>query len=354
MRSLEAVARLRGEFPGLVVPTFLGAHAVPGRISRRSGGLCRSRRVRDAAGRDRTGYLLRRVLRPGRVFRRPDAPDFRSRPALGSRPAHPRGRAGGDRAADLAAEYQAASADHLIQVTLHGIECLAQAGVVATLLPGTSFCLGHDSHAPARAFINSGITVALATDCNPGTCFTENMQLIIGLACITLRMSVEEAVTAATMGGARALRLEREVGSLEVGKRADLIVLNAESYMDIPYHIGVNLVRFVVAGGRQVIEASRPVLRKRTLASRRPGCPRSICSWTCLQPGRHAGFGMCCRLDTGHDVRLLEVLTLEQQGFAGYFRQRVGEAISEIQSCRVATFTEIVEGLDGRYAPVRR
>ena len=156
-------------------------------------------------------------------------------------------------AAELAAEYHAASADHLIQVTLHGIECLAEAGVVATLLPGTSFCLAHDSHAPARAFLNSGVTVALATDCNPGTCFTENMQIVIALACITLRMSVEEAVTAATMGGARALRLEHEVGSLEVGKRADLIVLDAQSYLDIPYHFGVNLVRSVVADGRQVI-----------------------------------------------------------------------------------------------------
>jgi imidazolonepropionase len=130
---------------------------------------------------------------------------------------------------------------------------LAVAGVVATLLPGTSFCLAHGHHAPARALIDAGVTVALATDCNPGTCFTENMQLMIAFACVNLRMTVEEALRAATMGGACSLRLQGEIGSLEPGKRADLLVLDAAGYADIPYHFGVNLVRSVVAGGRVVL-----------------------------------------------------------------------------------------------------
>ncbi|HEV7215051.1 MAG TPA: amidohydrolase family protein, partial [Chloroflexota bacterium] len=156
-------------------------------------------------------------------------------------------------AAELAAELGAASADHLIQVTPHGIERLAAAGVVATLLPGTSFCLADGHHAPARALVDGGATIALATDCNPGTSFSENMQLAIAFACVTLRLTVEEAIRAATLGGARALRLDGEIGSLEVGKRADLIAIDAPSYMDIPYHFGVNLVRAVVANGRIVI-----------------------------------------------------------------------------------------------------
>jgi imidazolonepropionase len=105
----------------------------------------------------------------------------------------------------------------------------------------------------ARAIVAGGATVALATDCNPGTCFSENMQLAITFACTTLRLTVEEAIRAATLGGAQALRLEREVGSLEVGKRADLVVLDATSYKELPYHFGVNLAAMVVVDGVQVL-----------------------------------------------------------------------------------------------------
>jgi imidazolonepropionase len=253
VRSLQAIDRLRRQFPGVVVPTFLGAHAVPAEYLGHADAyvdLIVAEMLPAVANLasfcdvfcDQGAFSVaqtRRILDRARGLSLDIRLHADELAAIG--------------AAELAAEFHAASADHLIQVTLHGIERLAEAGVVATLLPGTSFCLAHGSHAPARAFLDSGVTVALATDCNPGTCFTENMQLIIALACITLRMTVEEAVRAATMGGARALRLEREVGSLEVGKRADLIVLEAQSYMDIPYHFGVNLVRSVIAGGRQVI-----------------------------------------------------------------------------------------------------
>ncbi len=253
VRSLAAVQRLQADFPGLVVPTFLGAHAVPADYRADPDAyvdLIVSEMLPEVTGLaafcdafcDQGAFS---VAQTRRIF------DAARRLGLDLRIHADELASIG--AAQLAAEYHAASADHLIQVTLDGIERLAEAGVVATLLPGTSFCLAHGSHAPARGLLNSGITVALATDCNPGTCFTENMQLIIALACITLRMSVEEAVTAATLGGARALRLEHEVGSLEQGKRADLIVLDARSYLDIPYHFGVNLVRSVIAGGRRVI-----------------------------------------------------------------------------------------------------
>jgi imidazolonepropionase len=164
-------------------------------------------------------------------------------------------------AAELAAEFGAASADHLIEVTPRGIEALARAGVIATLLPGTSFCLAHGKHAPARALIAGGATLALATDCNPGTCFTENMQLVITFACVNLRLTVEEALRAATLGGARALRLEREVGSLEAGKRADLVILDARHYAELPYHFGVNLAQTVVVAGGVALTPQTPLPR---------------------------------------------------------------------------------------------
>jgi len=155
-------------------------------------------------------------------------------------------------AARLAAEVGAASADHLVHVDERGMEALARAGTVATLLPGTTLSLASDGYAPARRLIEQGVRVALATDCNPGTCYTENMAMVVTLALLKLRLTAEEAVRAATLGGAYALRMQGEVGSLEVGKRCDLAILDARSYQEIPYHFGVNPCSAVVTGGAVV------------------------------------------------------------------------------------------------------
>jgi len=151
----------------------------------------------------------------------------------------------------LAAELGCASADHLIHVTGEEIAAMKAAGVVAVMLPGTSYTLGV-SFAPARAFLEAGVTLALATDFNPGTCDCENLQMMISLACQGMRLTPDEALYAATVGGAAALRRE-DVGSLEVGKRCDFSVLVAESRTELPYHFGVNLVGDVVLGGRVVV-----------------------------------------------------------------------------------------------------
>ena len=159
--------------------------------------------------------------------------------------------------AQLAGELGALSADHLIAVSEAGIEALAGAGVTAVLLPGTSFFLMKHRYAPARRLIEAGVPVALATDCNPGSSHTESMPMIVTLAVFELGLSIEESLTAATLNAACSLGLGGEIGSIEVGKRADLLVLAAPNLFHLAYHYGVNPVAAVVKGGRLVVAGSR-------------------------------------------------------------------------------------------------
>ena len=152
-------------------------------------------------------------------------------------------------AARLAAELGAASADHLEQADTEDVAALSRAPTIATLLPGSVFHLGLERYAPARALIEGGAAVALATDFNPGTSPTCSMPMILSLACTRMRMSPAEAISAATVNGAHAVRRADLTGSLEPGKLGDLIVLNAEDYREIPYHFGVNLVAMTMKRG---------------------------------------------------------------------------------------------------------
>jgi imidazolonepropionase len=255
-KCLEAVADLNAEGPLELVPTFLGAHAVPPEY-------------RD----DRAGYLrllcdemLPEVARCGlaefcdvfceagafglaeskRVLRAARSLGLRSKlhadelTALGG--------------AELAAEVGATSADHLLCVSDAGIEALAKSGTVATLLPGTAFFLGVD-YAPARRLIERGAAVALASDCNPGTCPTENLPLVGAMACARMGMLPAEALNALTLNGAAAVGRGERLGSLAVGKQADLVVLSVPDYRHLFYHFGVNHVWRVVKRGRVVFAA---------------------------------------------------------------------------------------------------
>ncbi|MGC8915917.1 MAG: imidazolonepropionase [Thermoanaerobaculum sp.] len=158
--------------------------------------------------------------------------------------------------AELAAELGASSASHLLHVSEAGIHALRAAGVVAVVLPGVSFFL-RDRYAPVRALITAGVPVALATDCNPGSSHTESMAAIMQLASLGAGMKSEEALTAATLNAAAALGLAERLGSVEVGKQADLVVLDAPNPKHLVYHFGVNLVRHVVKRGRVVVKESR-------------------------------------------------------------------------------------------------
>ncbi|MBD5370167.1 MAG: imidazolonepropionase [Bacteroides sp.] len=156
--------------------------------------------------------------------------------------------------AELAAELGALSADHLLHVSDEGVRRMAEAGVVATLLPLTAFAL-KEPYAPARKFIEAGAAVALATDLNPGSCFSGSIPLTIALACIYMGMSVEETITALTLNGAAALGMAAEAGSLEAGKRGDVVILEFDNINYLPYYVGMNCVRTTVHGGRVVYSA---------------------------------------------------------------------------------------------------
>src|SRR5206468_9804027 len=147
--------------------------------------------------------------------------------------------------AELAARLGAVSADHLLCISDAGIEALAASGTVATLLPGTAFFLGVD-YAPARRLIERGVRVALASDCNPGTCPTENLPLVGTMACTQMKMLPAEVVTALTLNAAAALVRAQTLGSLKVGKQCDLVVCDVPDYRRLFYHYGVNHVRHVV------------------------------------------------------------------------------------------------------------
>ncbi|MDK2918948.1 MAG: imidazolonepropionase [Candidatus Petromonas sp.] len=155
--------------------------------------------------------------------------------------------------AELAAELRAISADHLLQASDKGVKDLADKGVVATLLPGTAFSL-KEEYARARYMIDNGCAVALATDFNPGSCFTESIPLIIALATLHMNMTTEETITALTINGAAALDRADEIGSIDIGKKGDIVIHEFPSYKFIPYHIGVSTVEKVVKDGIMIYD----------------------------------------------------------------------------------------------------
>jgi len=153
--------------------------------------------------------------------------------------------------AELAARTGAFSADHLLKASDEGIKQMAESGVISTLLPATAFCL-KEPFAPARKMIDSGCAVALASDLNPGSCFTNNIPLLVALGCIYMGMSIEEVITALTINGAAAVDRADTIGSLEPGKKADIIFLKFPSIHFMPYHSTINLVETVIKNGETV------------------------------------------------------------------------------------------------------
>ena len=244
LKMLRVIGRIEG-----VVPTYLGAHVPPPGtssgeyierlcehmlplVARR--GLARFADVYCDAGAftvDEARCYLRRAAALG-LGLKVHAEQFE--------------RSG---AAFLAVELGAASADHLEQAGEPEIAALAGSETLATLLPGSVFHLGLHRYAPARALIEAGAAVALATDFNPGTSPTYSMQMVLSLACTEMRMTPAEAITAATVNGAHAIRAAARVGSLEPGKDADLIVLALSDYREIPYYFGTNNVRATMKRG---------------------------------------------------------------------------------------------------------
>lgn len=152
----------------------------------------------------------------------------------------------------LAVELRAISADHLVQTPAADIAALGQGNTIAVGLPGTPFGLGHSHYTPAQEILAAGGALALATDCNPGTCWTESMQMVIALACRYMGLTQAQALAAATLNSAHAIGRGAEVGSLEVGKQADMLILETADYRHLGYRFGGNLVRTVIKKGRLV------------------------------------------------------------------------------------------------------
>jgi imidazolonepropionase len=255
-KCLEVVAELNTEGPWELVPTFLGAHAVPPEFRQNRDGYVRRlvEEMLPAIARDRLAEFCDVFCETGVFSLEESAKILGTARDLGFRlkvHADELTPLGG---AELAARLGATSADHLLCVTDAGIAALAGAGTVATLLPGTAFFLGA-AYAPARRMIEQGLAVALASDCNPGTCPTENLPLVGAMACTQMKMLPAEVVTGLTLNAAAAIARADRLGSLEPGKQADIVVCDIPDYRHLFYHFGVNHVSAVVKRGRVVFAA---------------------------------------------------------------------------------------------------
>lgn len=159
--------------------------------------------------------------------------------------------------AELAAELNATSAEHLVGASLEGIKKLANKGVVAVLLPSTSFYLMLNKFADARTMIKENVPIALATDCNPGTSPTESLQNVMTYACFGMKLTPEEIINSMTINAAYAIGRNNEIGSIEPGKKADLVVFNSKSLDYLIYHFGINSVKSVIKNGKLVVDDNK-------------------------------------------------------------------------------------------------
>ena len=256
LKILRVIKRLNDETPLELIPTFLGAHEIPDEY----------RSAREDYLRLVIDEMLPRVAEEGlarycdvfcesHVFTVDESRRVLGRAkelGLGVRlHAEQLSLSGG---AVVAAELGAATADHLEWIDGRGIGELRNAGVIAVLLPGAVFNLGLTRYAPARAMIEGGVAVALATDFNPGSSPTPSMQMILSIACTQMRMTPAEAITAATINGACSVGCGERLGSLEVGKQADVVLFDCADYRQIPYLFGVNHAMVVIKKGEVVCE----------------------------------------------------------------------------------------------------
>ena len=250
-KLLLAIRQLRKAASMRVVPTFLGAHAFPQGVRRDDYISTIITEMIPTVRRRRLAQFCDVFCDEG--FFTPSETRTILRAARG---AGLRLKLHADELADvggaeLAADLEATSADHLLRTNENGMRRLQEAGVIPVLLPGTAFTLG-SPYAPARRMVDLDLPVALATDFNPGTCLIYSMWIIIALAVMRMSLTIEEALTAATLNAAAALELSSEIGSIEEGKHADLLLLDLDNYRQIPYFFGYNPVRMVLRDGQVV------------------------------------------------------------------------------------------------------
>jgi imidazolonepropionase len=261
IKSLEVINHLNDEGPLSLIPTFLGAHAIPpefqGRTAEYANLLC-NEWVQEITRRRIAKFCdvfcekgvfeigdSRKILEAGKragLLPKIHADEF-----------YPLG------GAELAAEVGAVSADHLLYVSGAGLSEMRRAGVIATLLPAAPLTLMMEKYADARRIISKGVPVALGSDLSP-SCWLENQQFVVALACYKLKMTPAEAITAATINAAHAVRMAHEVGSIEPGKKADITIFNVPDYRFLGYRFGLNMAETVLKNGKIVAQDGRMVL----------------------------------------------------------------------------------------------
>jgi imidazolonepropionase len=257
-KCLEVVKLLNEEHPLNVVPTFLGAHAVPPEHKNHPNEYVKlvTDEMIPMVARRRLAEFCDVFCERG-VFSVEQSREIllkgREHGLMPKLHADEMTELGG---AKLAAEVGAISADHLLFTSDDGIRSMAEQGVTAVLLPGASFTLMMGKYADARKMIQRGVPVALGTDYNP-SCWVESQQIIIALACYQMRMTPAEAIAAATINAAHAVNRAQEVGSLEPGKKADVIILNIPNHRFLGYRFGANLVNTVIKEGKLVVNEGR-------------------------------------------------------------------------------------------------
>jgi imidazolonepropionase len=253
LRQLRAIRQAARAHPGRVVATFMGAHAVPPQM--------RARRAEHVAA--IVGEQLPIVASEGLASACDVFCDVGAFTVAESREILEAARGlgfllkihadeiAGTGGAELAADLHAVSAEHLLHASDRSLESMAAAGVVAVLLPATAYLLREEPLA-ARRLRAAGVAMALGTDFNPGSCPCDSLPLAAGIACVSNGLDPDEALAAITLNAAAAVGLAAETGSLETGKRADVVVLAAPSHRHLPYRFGANLARHVIAAGRLV------------------------------------------------------------------------------------------------------
>jgi imidazolonepropionase len=259
LKMLEAIRLLDQSHPVDLIPTFLGAHAVPVEYQGRADEYVDLVIEEMLPALEREGYLRAEkplfcdvfceegafsVEQSRRILKR--AKDL----GMGLKIHTDEFKSLGGTA--LAVELGATSADHLACTTEEEIALLADSDTIGVLLPGTPFGLAEDHYSPARKMIDAGVAVALATDLNPGTCYCESMPFIQALACRQMGMTPAETIVASTINAAFAIGRGHDVGSLEVGKKADLIILDVADYRHLAYRFGTNPVQAVIKAGRLI------------------------------------------------------------------------------------------------------
>lgn len=257
LKQLEAIYKLNAMHPMDIVATFMGAHAIPAEYAGRSDAyvdmvITEMLPAVAAFAKEQgqpppfvdvfceegvfTVEQTRRIFEAGVALGMPLKVHADEFVGLGG--------------TKLAAEMGAISADHVVQTPDEDIQVLGQSSTIAIALPPTPFGLGHSEYTPALKFLEAGGTIAIATDCNPGTAWCESMQFVIALACRYLKLTPAQSLTAATLNAAYAINCGERIGSLEVGKQADIVVLDIPDYRHLGYRFGDNLAKVVIKAGQ--------------------------------------------------------------------------------------------------------